>query len=338
MEEISYEGVNHDGLCLSEAKNINYSMEGHMDIHVHERFAEEVVNDYFTANVKAEVILDTILTPVIGEILTVVCEEKGIKGSMKLLAKEFPILEKKEERKRKGYRSCNVDYLMYDNEFVYLVELKTTQDSYNSSQMENYIEKCGKNDTFAEKLLDFIDLLNHVSKTKIPDGGLVLEKWQSEMDALEWLFNIIIKYAGKDIKGDNYVSKAMCYLQSKRAVSSKKYLFTAGQMLDRVKCDSQWDKHKDMKIKLIYITPNKIPDKILKKREDIIYLTFEEIIKKRGDISKKITSLKIQEDLKNYWEWTADILERCMNCPVLKLESECTKYKECGCNRDKMKI
>ncbi len=63
---------------------------------IYERLAENIIRDYFTPNIKAEVLLDTILTPVIGDILTVVGQKNknlGINGEMKLLAKEFPMLK-----------------------------------------------------------------------------------------------------------------------------------------------------------------------------------------------------------------------------------------------------
>jgi len=39
---------------------------------IHEILTEYIIRDYYTPNIKAEVILDMILTPVIGEILTVI--------------------------------------------------------------------------------------------------------------------------------------------------------------------------------------------------------------------------------------------------------------------------
>ena len=42
---------------------------------INEILAENITKDYFNAKVKTEVIFDTILTPVIGEILTVIGRE-----------------------------------------------------------------------------------------------------------------------------------------------------------------------------------------------------------------------------------------------------------------------
>lgn len=347
-----------------------------MDKYVHERFAEEVINDYFTANVKAEVILDTILTPVIDKILTAACKEKGeIKreSQIKLLAKEFPILKekRKEGEIRKSYRSCNADYLMCDEESVYLVELKTSMDSDNEEQRKNYIEHCGDKEFSKELGNDFIRLLNHVSKTGMSDDALekTLEERRGkesgwEADDLEWLFKRIVTYSTTDNveskkeawdKQKYYESRAKCYLQREKAVSSKKYLFTAGQMLDKME-NKEWWNYK--KIKLIYITPNEIGDNkeqlncdnVAEKQNsadsDIIYLTFKDIIKWKNIIDRKMK--EDYPDLESYWKWVADILEKCMNCYALrsKSECECPKHKkgcelECGRqaeNREKVKI
>lgn len=79
---------------------------------IEEILAEKVIQDYYTANIKAEVILDMILTPVISEILTAVGRENrelGINGEMKLIAKEFPMLNSKSCVKTGGckYSICS---------------------------------------------------------------------------------------------------------------------------------------------------------------------------------------------------------------------------------------
>lgn len=298
-------------------------MEEHMEIC--QRFAKEVINDYFTAKVKAEVIIDTILTPVIGEILAVCMQKEKVK----LLAKEFPILKEKE----KSYRPCNADYLMCDDKTVYLVELKTSMDSDDKEQRAIYIRYCGDKEFSKELGKDFICLLNHVYKFGKSDRKLKIElnkklktpdkDWYPKRDCLKRLFETITKdYA---IEEEKYVPRAICYLQREKASSSKKYLFTAGQMLDCMEGDAwqkyNWWEYKN--IKLLYLTPEELGEP---NSDDVKYLTFEEVIKKRKEIGEKIE----KKDLKDYWEWAADILERCMNCYALRLKSECPKHKK-GC-------
>ena len=55
---------------------------------IHNRLKNEVMKDYFTANVKAEVLIDTILTPVIDEILTF-CEWEGFRQQSKAACKRI---------------------------------------------------------------------------------------------------------------------------------------------------------------------------------------------------------------------------------------------------------
>ncbi len=165
---------------------------------IHTVLYEEIIKDYYTANIKSEVIMDTILTPVIAEVLTVMGRQnETINGKVRLLAKEFPILKNKNaEGEKPNFQSCNADYLMCDHESVFFVELKTRQESYDEGQMKNYLAHCSDRETFAEGAgRDFVYLLNHVSRT-----GYSQNTWTEKMgtlkakDALKWLFEIIINY------------------------------------------------------------------------------------------------------------------------------------------------
>lgn len=267
---------------------------------IHEIFGDEVINDYYTANVKAEVIFDTMLTPVISEILTVACFEET-NEKMNFIAKEFPLINDEN-----SFRSRNADYLMHDDNYVYLVELKTTQDSINNPQMENYLSKvCGAGELFSTKLgSDFIYLLNWVSRTGI-------SKWKggTKKEDLEELFERIINYPEKTIQPKNeratkekYALKAINYLKSNQVCSSKKYLFTAGQILDHMG-DGKWWDHE---IKLLYLVPKK-PENSFEKN-DIIWVSIEEIIQKKQQIREKIEGT----ELKEYWDWVVSILEQCL--------------------------
>lgn len=171
---------------------------------IYERLAENIIRDYFTPNIKAEVLLDTILTPVIGDILTVVGQKNknlGINGEMKLLAKEFPMLKVPKEDEI-NYRNCNADYLMCDAESVYFVELKTTQESLDCDQMINYrkyLENCKDEDQkfFDVSGAEFIKLLNHVSQTGYSSDNKNKpwnEEESPEQDDLKRVFEAVIQY------------------------------------------------------------------------------------------------------------------------------------------------
>lgn len=294
---------------------------------IHNRLKNEVMKDYFTANVKAEVLIDTILTPVIDEILTFFVNGKDSDSKVKLLAKEFPLPvqnlssckdEDSGQSKKLSYRSRNVDYLMSDRKCIYFVELKTTWSSFEKDQMENYLKHCRIKNSFGEKEgFDFIRLLNHVSKT----GKSELEGDMSEVgfEKLEELFRHIIDYVKKDGAATNhesgdFSSQAKKYLIDEEADSSKKYLFTVGQILDH-KGDEKWWGYKNRK--LIYIGPGfegikkkgkgyqigKTGPFLSKKAGRVV--TFQDIIKHKDDISSIIAN----PDLEKYWEWVVEILK-----------------------------
>lgn len=288
--------------------------------------AEKIIQDYYTANIKTEVILDTILTPVIGEILTAVGrgnKELGINGKMRLIAKEFPILNATGENKS-NYRNCNADYLMCDDESVYFVELKTTQESLDKKQMENYrdyLEKC-KDKPFSEVPgADFIELLNHVSKTGYSQRNEDKPWGKAEKDDLKRVFEAVIRYPqyistegynkknmiplGDWKKEKHHVDEAIKYLKNTKAVSSKKYLLTAGQMLDHMEDGNWWD----YEIKLLYLMPASEDHQSEDCQNDLIIVTFQEII----DQAHVICTETEKKGLKKYWEWVTEILRQCFN-------------------------
>lgn len=113
-----------------------------------QQIKERVVNDYFTPNIKAEVILNTLLTPYITKIIE---SQMGAQvGSLTSLTKEMSI----QEKGGPDNRGTKIDYVLEDEKScVYLVELKTTNGSISSNQIGRYIDNCcGK--TFGEALGD----------------------------------------------------------------------------------------------------------------------------------------------------------------------------------------
>lgn len=283
----------------------NYNMN------IYEIFAKEVVKDYFTANIKAEVIFDTILTPIIGEILTIVYSGKSDK-EMRLIAKEFPILKEKGR-----YCSWNVDYLMCDDKTVYLVELKTTKGSAGEEQWKRYRNHIGNyHDEFAlREGYDFVRLLNHVSKTGVPDKEFEDDNKQKScgkdwISELKSLFEEIINHSSNDspeMKTGKYTERAQEYLKRNKANSSKKYLTTAGQVLDHIDDDCEWWNY--TKRKVIYLVPANEPNKLGKcDKDDIIdIVTFEDIIGNKDNIGKEIKKGNLVPI--EYWEWVVGILE-----------------------------
>lgn len=124
---------------------------------------EWTVSDYCTPGVKAEVILDMLISDFMEELIQYhyLNTEQG-KFSVTLLAKEFPIRTKDE-----NLRNAKVDYLMYikneEEEKLVLVELKSTDDSFDTEQMERMKDRAEEG---AKELIDFYNsifdkLVNH---------------------------------------------------------------------------------------------------------------------------------------------------------------------------------
>ena len=91
------------------------------------------LNDFCTPNIKAEVIFDMLLSPFITDIVK---EGMNSNGRFVLLAKEFPL---KVYQNNKGPK---VDYLLMGDSTsdLYLVELKTDNNSFNKKQYSIYLE------------------------------------------------------------------------------------------------------------------------------------------------------------------------------------------------------
>lgn len=123
---------------------------------------EWTVSDYCTPGIKAEVILDMLISDFIEELIQ--CHYSKLEHrtySVRLLAKEFPI-----RTTDKNLRNAKVDYLMYINnveeEKLVLVELKTTNDSLSEEQMERM-----QNKKDAKELIDFY---NDIYKKLVNQG------------------------------------------------------------------------------------------------------------------------------------------------------------------------
>lgn len=99
------------------------------------------VHDYCAPGIKAEVILDMLLSEFIEELIEYYyIKDINRKIKAKMLTKEFPI-----RTNEANLRNAKVDYLVsIDDEQLLLVELKTTKDSFNEDQkklMQEAIEK-----------------------------------------------------------------------------------------------------------------------------------------------------------------------------------------------------
>ena len=94
------------------------------------------VNDYRTQKIKAEVIVDMLISDFVADIVSY-----KIGVPTKLIAKEFPI--ERISQTESEHRYASVDYLLSDMKTnVYLTELKTTNDSFDGIQFLNMLGVC----------------------------------------------------------------------------------------------------------------------------------------------------------------------------------------------------
>ena len=162
---------------------------------------------------------------------------------------------------REDDRGEKIDYILVDENTVYLVELKTTEGRIDKEQAEKYLRNCkGKTfgAVFGSKLLKIVS-------EKI---GMALEASAEKEDQLLRLFKDICH----DVPGGSYAERGKRMLKAKpRWRSTYKYIFTMGQLLDYLyEQDGQkkaeiWDKT----LKLFYITPTgSLPHEELERHGD----------------------------------------------------------------------
>lgn len=147
------------------------------------------VSDYCTPGIKAEVILDMLISDFIEELIQChYSEPEHGTYSVTLLAKEFPI-----RTSDKNLRNAKVDYLIDINsaeeEKLVLVELKSTNESFDIKQMKR-MKDAAKED--AKELIYFYNdiydkLVNHGKGNKLDrikyqySYNHFPEKWKIDM-------------------------------------------------------------------------------------------------------------------------------------------------------------
>lgn len=221
-----------------------------------EQITQLVVSDYFTPNIKAEVILDMLLTPYITELIQTGCEE--IKEELRFITKEMSLGTEHENN-----QGSKVDYVLAGTQFVYLIELKTTNSSINDKQAQRYRRCCEDNKTFGQvfgkKLLDIMeDRWRWGGQKRSNRKPKPLPETYAALSPEHYTERIATLFDAFALKGafPSQAVRAKCTLQTKKWGSTYKYLYTMGQLLD-YDGKSLWD----MPLRAIYLTPDgKCPD------------------------------------------------------------------------------
>ena len=120
-----------------------------------------ILSDYNTQGIKAEVIIDMLLSEFLPEIIASGLKANNVKvgaSGLILLMKEFPILKNGQT----GMQNYKVDFLLCDPEkrILYLTELKTSNNSFREHQIQVMNEAiCRASDQQQNPINLFLNLL-----------------------------------------------------------------------------------------------------------------------------------------------------------------------------------
>ena len=223
-----------------------------------DKIKKQVVNDYFTPNIKAEVILDTLLTPHIEELVQ--NGHDGIKEDLRLIAKEMSILGKEGQ----GDWGPKIDYVLAGANTVYLVELKTTDSSTDDGQLSFYRsiiedEQATFGNKLGKRLLDIRETHFGLS-LKCRNGDQALkDAWTAIWEKRD-RFEPREESFPEPKEGDpdhHHARAALALIKAKGWVwkskqRSRKYVYTLGQLVDYLQTGTIWEKP----LKVVYLTPD----------------------------------------------------------------------------------
>ena len=228
-----------------------------------ERISDSVLNDYYSAGIKAEVVLDTMMTPVIADLLK---EQITFTGKPVYITKEFPLKTSAED-----HRNRKADYVLMDNKSIYLVELKTSMGSIDKEQLDAYGEKLD-NYNGKKLLYEFTELLKSIygiTDEENSDLVSVTDRIVKSLTDSKTGFSDRVSSLSNSDPQEEQRERAEQYIRTlmknKKIKSSQKFLFQAARIVTNSNM-SDWES-KD--IKLIYMMPCESKSKILKKFEEV---------------------------------------------------------------------
>jgi hypothetical protein len=228
-----------------------------------ELICDSVLNDYYSAGIKAEVVLDTMMTPVIADLLK---EQITFTGKPVYITKEFPLKTSAED-----HRNRKADYVLMDNKSIYLVELKTSMGSIDKEQLDSYGEKLD-NYNGKKLLYEFTELLKSVfgiTDEENSDLVSVTDRIVKSLTDSKTGFSDRVSSLSKSDPQEEHrevtEQSIRTLMKDNNIKSSKKYLLQAAQIVNNSN-PSDWGT-KD--IKLIYMMPCESKSKILKEFEEV---------------------------------------------------------------------
>lgn len=240
---------NDDAVIIEESQQCNFSRHDANSILT--TILNNTVQDYFTPNIRAEIILDMLLTDIIAPLVQYKLTSDS---NIRFIAKEMSL--PLEASANYGNRGPKIDFVLEGEKNIYLVELKTSQGSQKDSQLDIYKGLIDQSDHSFNVLVEkLIDILSKGYNKPIST--------ENKLDDLKELLVSRIANYGKIKYGRSFVENAigdpnrlLPFMQDKNIHSTNKYFFTAAQILK-----ARPDFNKEMK--LVYISPNGIEDKKL---------------------------------------------------------------------------
>ncbi len=241
-----------------------------------ELICDSVLNDYYSAGIKAEVVLDTMMTPVIADLLK---EQISFSGEPVYITKEFPL-----KTATIGHRNRKADYVLMDNKSIYLVELKTSMGSIDKEQLDAYGEKLD-NYNGKKLLYEFTELLKSIygiTDEENSDLVSVTDRIVKSLTDSKTGFSDRVSSLSKSDPLEEHrevtEQSIRTLMKNKKIKSSQKFLFQAAQIVTNSN-PSDWES-KD--IKLIYMMPCKSRSKILEdfmdgREAQVQYFYFDKI-------------------------------------------------------------
>ncbi len=142
-----------------------------------------VALDYHTDGIKAEVVIDTLISEFLPDLVSQAVGER-----VELFCKEFPIYPLHAVWNGKDYRlnftkagepyanPARIDYVCRSGNVFYIVELKTTNDSIDGKQFANYRNYCRTESFSGAYPEEFFELYQRANKKRpftVPEGYLV---------------------------------------------------------------------------------------------------------------------------------------------------------------------
>lgn len=209
-----------------------------------EKLVKILARQYFNPTVKFEVIMEALLQPIIGDLVSHYLDE-----DIHFLGEEIPY-----KNNEKDDNSCSkIGYMLGSTKQIYLVELKTCSDSISKKQMEGYRNKLSGKKAFDKEILHY---LFSILKGQYKKAAKKFNKSEDINSLSEFVHIIMDKYGDIHPKPKEYqIDDVTNFFIRKDKTSSAKYLYLAKELTDNVKLYGIDPGTFGKPMQMLYITP-----------------------------------------------------------------------------------